>query len=312
MLDTAAFGADDVLLGMPVETRRLHSIRSIGVETGLDARLVRRRLIALGLIDETAAALPNDRVLIDAVKHGAVVRLMPGMIQRCDAERYLKVHRQQSYMLDTSLIRPIGPYGDSELEHLFTRTELDRYFSGLTRGSKPLVEGESDYYPIGITATRCKCDPLQVITLLAHGKLQDIRIDPAEAGMRSIRLNLSEVRRCLGRLHDMMSARTVSLELGCTNPIANALLTSNILPSRLVAHPMTGVKMRMTNRANVSDFDAKYISVHGIAVNTGRHHRNVSRLMREMNVEPAFDPKITRTMFFDRSKISDALDRLRV
>jgi hypothetical protein len=309
LLETAAFGSGDIVLGKRIETRHLHSVRSIGVETGMDVRVVRRRMIALGLIDDTVADLPNDRVLIDAEKHADLVRLMPEMMVRCDAERYLKVHRQQSYMLDPTLITPVGPYGES-IEHVFTRDDLDAYFVKLTAGAKPLASSESGYYPIGITAIRCKCEPLEVMTLLADSRLADIRIDTRELGMRSIRLNPLEVRHHLGRLHKLMSARTVAVEIGCTQPIADALLTSNILPSNVVVHPSNGVKVRMTTRDHFDDFTARYISVHRIAVDIGRHHRNVSRLLREMKVEPAFDPKTTRTQFFERSKIAQTLERL--
>jgi hypothetical protein len=109
----------------------------------------------------------------------------------------------------------------------------------------------------------------------------------------------------------MMSAANVAKEMGCTPPIATALLTSQILPSRMVVHPTNGVELRMTTRERFEDFAAKYVSVHGIAVESGKHHRNVGRLMREMGIAPAFDPRATRTPFFERSRIRDALERLR-
>lgn len=62
---TKAFAAGDVVLGTAVETRRLHSVRSLE-QTGMDARTLRRRLTALSIVETTEVHLPNDRQLFDA------------------------------------------------------------------------------------------------------------------------------------------------------------------------------------------------------------------------------------------------------
>lgn len=311
LLETVAFAGGDIVLGQKMEVRRLHSIRSLGVETGLDVRLVRRRLDALGVIGEEDAMLPNDRVLVDVRKHGAELAMLPNLILRPDAERYLGLSQYQRYALDASLVTPYGSEKLKPVDHLFLRSDLDEYLQRLIGGASPLTALDNGFYRIGKAAQRCKCQPLVVVQLLAQGRLGNVRLDPERSGIAAIMVSVTELKEALVPDRDLMSTRVVRIELRCSQDVARGLVESRILPSELTRHPVSATRCRMVKRSDFEAFVSRYISVNGLALETGRHHRNVLRLVTEMKVEPALDPAVTRTLFFERSRMAPIMERLR-
>ena len=311
LLETVAFGKGDVVLGKTVETRKLHSVRSIGVETGLDARLVRRRLEALGLVSAADSALPNDRLLVDAVKNAAVLQQLPDLMVRPDAARYLNVTHYQGYALDASLIAPYHSEGLEPVDHLFLRSDLDAYLQRLTAGATLLASDETGYDRVGKAAQKSKCQPLAILQMLLERRLHHVRLDPAHSGIAAVMVDPVEVRTILAQRNDLLSTRGIRLELGCCIEVATALVRSKILPGKMTRHPMNNTRCKMVPRDVVEAFKRDYVSLFNLAEQVGRHPRGLRTTLSRMKIEPAFSPSKARTLFFRRAMLEPLLDQLR-
>lgn len=309
LLDTVAFAADDVVLGQKVSQRRFHSIRSYGVETGLDARQVRRRWNALDLIDETSAGLPNDRVLVDVVDNASVLAVIPDLLERPDAERYLGLTHYQGYGLDASLITPYKADGLPPVQHLFRRSDLEAYVGSLTRGATR--DGEDGYFGIGKAAQRCKIQPLEILKLLAAGKLRNVRLLPGKTGIAAIMVDVAEIRSAAKRVADAVSALGVRHLLGCSQFVANALVNSGVLESEMIRHPRNNTRCRMVRRDLVDAFDADFVSLFNLAAEVGRHPRGLRASLAQLEFQPAFPQARTGTVFFNRKALQPILHQLR-
>lgn len=311
LLETVAFDKGDVVLGKAVETRRLHSVRSIGVETGLDARLVRRRIEALGLVATGDTHLPNDRLLVDAQRHASVLARLPDLLVRPDAGRYLGVTHYQGYALDSSLIEPFHSEGLKPIDHLFLRTDLDGYLARLKQGAGPLTSEDTQYDSIGKAAQKAKCQPLVILQMLVQHRLRNIRLDPTRNGIAAIMVDAAEVKSVLVLPNDLLSTTGVRMELGCCIEVAAALISSKVLPSTKTRHPVNNSRCRMVPRAEVEAFKREFISLYDLAGEVGRHPRGLRTTLTKLKIEPDLDPKRTRTLFFRRETIAPLLDQLR-
>jgi hypothetical protein len=66
ILNTLAIEPDDVLLGERVTGRRLHSVYSLSVQTGLHRKRLRKILVQAGLVSEDSWDLAAHRLVFDA------------------------------------------------------------------------------------------------------------------------------------------------------------------------------------------------------------------------------------------------------
>jgi hypothetical protein len=311
LLDTVAFNKGDIVLGQEVVERRFHSVRSLGLELGLDARFVRRRLDAMALIPADHAALPNDRVLVDAVKHADIFGKLPDLLTRVDAEKYLGLTHYQGYALDTSLIVPFRSDDLKWIDHLFLRADLDDYLARLSRMATPLAAEEAGFHGVGKAAQRAKCPPMAILQLLLDGRLRNARLDTTRHGVSAIMVDPVEVRSMLSVPVELLTTRGVRMELGCCREVASALVKSKILPSSKGRHPVNNAGCRMVARAEVEAFKKEFVSLYNLADQVGRHPRGLRTTLSELRVEPSLDPAKTLTLFFRRSDIEPLVDRLR-
>ncbi|RYG88797.1 MAG: hypothetical protein EON59_03300 [Alphaproteobacteria bacterium] len=311
LLNTVALSEGDVVLGKKVTQRRYHSIRSYSVETGLDARQVRRRWNALGLIREGHAELPNDRVLVEVEHNAATLAAIPMLLERPDAERHLGLTHYQGYGLDPSLIVPYKADGLTSVQHLFHRSDLDAYLENLTRDARPLGEDEEGYFRIGKAAQRCKIQPLAVLQMLLAGKLQNVRLMPGMKGIAAIMVDVAEVRSISTRVVERVSLLGLRHLLGCSQYVANALVKSGVLKSAMDRHPRNNTRCRMVRLEAVDAFDAEFVSLFKLAAQVGRHPRGLRTTLTAMKFEAAFPQAKTGTLFFSRKALQPILHQLR-
>lgn len=311
LLETVAFDKGDIVLGKKVAERRVHSVRSLGLELGLDARFVRRRLEALGLVTAEDSELPNDRVLLDALEHAEIIGKLPDLLTRADAEKYIGVPHFQSYALDPSLITPFRLDGLKWIDHLFLRQELDEYLARLSAMATPLSEQDDGFLRIGKAAQRAKCPPMTILRLLLDGRLQSVRLDPTRRGISAIMVDALEVRSVMSAPAQLLTTRGVRMELGCCREVATALVKSKILPSSKRLHPVNNVRCRMVALSAVEAFKKEFVSLYNLAEEVGRHPRGLRTTLSKLRVKPSLDPEKTRTLFFRRSEIEPIVDRLR-
>lgn len=196
LMETAAFGAGEIILGEAVPRRVLHSVRSIGKEFAIDQRVVQRRVATLGLIGEEAANLPGDRILIDAEVHADTIAKLPELLERSLAKRHLNAKRNLTSALHPSVIAPFCA-GLTPDDDLFLRSELDRHFKAWTSGATEVDGDEAGFRSIAEAARRAASSPLEIFRLLAEGRLSQLRIDPRRVGVPAIMVNVSEVRETL-------------------------------------------------------------------------------------------------------------------
>jgi len=315
LLETVAFDKGDIVLGKEVAERRFHSVRSLGLELALDARCVRRRLDALGLIRSEDSELPNDRVLLDAAKHRDVIGKLPSLLTRADAEKYLGLTHYQAYALDSSLIAPFRADGLKWIDHLFLRSDLDAYLARLTTMATPFdakgEEEQEDFQLVGKAAHRAKCPQMVILRLLLDGQLQKVRLDPARRGISAIMVDVVELRSATSAPAKLLTTRGVGIELGCSRMVADALVKSRILPSVKGRHPVNNSRCVMVARTEVQAFKKEFVSLHNLAGEVGRYPRGLKTTLSKLKVKPSLDPAATRTLFFRRSEIEPIVDRLR-
>lgn len=311
LLETTAFGADDIVLGMPVGTRQLHSVRSLAVETGRDPRMLLRRLGALGIVTKSKTRLQHDRILFDAQGNAALIDKMINAMDRPEAERYLSLGRTQGYLLNAPFLTPFWTEGLHSAEHLFLKPDLDAFLAMMTRTATPLQPDEERFLRIGKAASRSQRPAAQVVQLLLFGRLSNVRLDPDSSGVDAILVDPEEVREFLNPMSNLVAVRMLMSELRCSQQTAQALMETGALASRLERHPINRLECRLAEISDVEAFKAEYVSVYVLAEEVGMHPRLLGQRLIELAVPTAFDPVEIGTLFFRRLDLLPFMHKLR-
>lgn len=311
LLETTAFGADDIVLGTPVGTRRLHSVRSLAVETGRDPRMLLRRLRALGIVTKSKTRLQHDRILFDAQANAALIEKMVNALDRPEAERYLNLGRTQGYLLNPPFLTPFWTEGLHSAEHLFLKSDLDAFLAMMTRNATPLQPDEEGFLRIGKAASRSQRPAAQVVQLLMFGRLTKVRLDPDSSGVDAILIDPEEVREFLNPMANLVAVRMLMSELRCSQHTAQALMETGALPSRIERHPINRLTCRLAEISDVEAFKAEYVSVYILAEEVGMHVRLLGDRLIDLAVPTAFDPEEIGTLFYRRSDLLPFMHKLR-
>lgn len=310
LLETTAFGADDIVLGTAVGTRLLHSVRSLAVETGKDPRMLLRRLGALGIVTKGETHLQHDRILFDAQANAALLDKMVNALDRPEAERYLNLGRTQGYLLNPPFLAPFWTKGLHSAEHLFLKPDLDAFMGMMTRNATPLQPDEKGFLRIGKAATRSQRPATLVVQLLMFGRLANVRLDPDRSGVDAILVDPEEVREFLNPMSNLLTVRLLMSELRCSQQTAQALMETGALPSRLERHPINRLKCRLAHISDVEAFKAEYVSFYILAEEVGMHFRLLKEKLIDMAVPTAFDPDEVGTLFYRRSDLLPFMHKL--
>jgi len=311
LLETRAFGPDDLVLGTAVGTRRLHSVRSLAVETGKDARMLLRRLRALGIVAKSKTRMQHDRILFDAQTNAALLDKMVNALDRPEAERYLNLGRTQGYLLNPPFLAPFWIEGLHSAEHLFLKPDLDAFLAMITRNATPLQSGEEGFLRIGKAASRSQRPAALVVQLLMFGRLTKVRLDPDSKGVDAILVDPEEVREFLNPMANLVAVRMLMSELRCSQNTAQALMETGALPSRIERHPINRLQCRLAEISDVEAFKAEYVSVYILAEEVGMHVRQLGDRLIELAVPTAFDPEEIGTSFYRRSELLPFMHKLR-
>lgn len=306
ILETVQIPAGDVVLGVKIERRRLHSIHSASRETGLHPKPLRRKLMAFGIIDSLAEHLTDDRVVFDADEALAALESVKTSMSLEGAAVYLNIPRPYDRtVLAPPFITAVSipsPRGGHRLA--FLQQDLDALLARLTSGASDRGPGDLGYVWLGEASKRCVKPMLDILTLMFDNKLTRVRLNPLERGFKAILVNLEEVRRHVYPARTTLSLRDVEHRLKASTHVVKALVDRGHLPSSLEINPISNLPSRVVRADDMDVFVETYVPLMGLAKEHGVHFRALKARLTSEGVEPAFDPQAVHATFYRRTAAS--------
>ena len=307
MVDTVPLGPDDELFGRQVvEHRRLHSIRTASLETGLHPKRLRRILAATDVIPPDHAGHPDDQVTFPAEDAAPILDKACRSISHAEAETYLNAGRVQTTLLaDHGFIRPFLASGTEALkDHAYDRAELDDFMANLSRDAVPAASAEPPFFAIAEAAKRACCGAAEIVALVLDRKLARIGRLIEGRGYAAILVDIDEVRRCVrGDRGDDYTIGHVQTQLRTSFGVVDALVKSGILPSHRAISPLNRCPYLAVRKDALDDFRTRYVSLQDMARQREIHFLALKKMLVAAGIEPAFDRSMVPATFYRRADI---------
>ena len=307
MTETVPLGPNEHLFGRQVvEHRRLHSIRTASLETGLHPKRLRRILSATDVIPRDHAGRPDDQVTFPAEDAAPILEKAKRCISHAEVATYLNAGRVQTALLaKAGFIRPFLASGTEALkDHAYDRAELDTFMADLSRDTVPVVSGKPPFIGIAEAAKRACCGAAEIVGLLLDRKLAQVRRLTEERGYAAILVNVDEVRRLIrGDRGDDLTLGIVQAKLRTSFGVVDALVKSGTLPSHRAISPLNRCPYLAVRKEALDYFQACYVSLQEISRERGTHFLALKKRLAVAGIAPAFDRSMVPATFYRRVDI---------
>ena len=171
MMETWPLGVGDELLGEPVTERRLHSVRSAAMATGIDQRRLRKILAAEGIVSEDG--LPDAWEVFDAKRADTVLKAATTLITAKDFAAGINASRSQLDLLVAGgILAPrLASVDKASTKAIWDPADGVRFLDSVFLGASPLRQAQHGWEHIAKSAARLMVGPDVIIRAI-----QDRRI----------------------------------------------------------------------------------------------------------------------------------------
>lgn len=294
-------GPGDDVFGKTVETRRLHSVRSLSMETGLHPKRLRKLLSSAGMLPQNADVLADGNCLFDAERAVALARTAAAAtLSVRDAGAYLNAPRVQRDMLYRSgILVPRIKATDHGAADLFAPEDLDSFLARLLDGTSPVPAADDGLADIPTAAKAACCGSVEIVQAILDGRLtRKARLD-SERGYMALLVDVEEVRALVrGADPGGFSAEALGARLQTRPHVIRKLIAAGHLASETVTNPVNRCPMTVVPTAAAERFEAEFVTLFTIARHQGRHHMTVKKELEAAGMKPAMKPeKIGATIY---------------
>ncbi len=308
VIETMPLGPPTKLFGTVIEERRVHSIRTASLETGMHPMGLRKALEATGIIDAHQRRLRDHRVLFDSGKARPVLKMLKGAISLKEAETYTNAGRVHTkLLLEHGFIEPVLGHAAKKLKTLlFAPAELDGFLDRLLAGAEPVTKAPAGMMGIAKTAKRVNCSAIAIVRGVLDGKIRRrARLD-GERGYTALLVDLAEVRQYVRKpAPDGLTLEAVMVEMSTFHGVVRALIDNGNLPTYRAINSVNNAAVRLVARKDLVAFRSKYVQLAELAESAGQHPRAVRAALRRKGIEPAPElPKATyKALFYRRAEV---------
>lgn len=301
-------GAGDLVFGKPVETRRLHSIRTLSMETGLHPKRLRKLLSSVEMLPPNADELADGNCLFDAEKAVSLAQsAAAATLSVRDAGTYLNAPRVQRDMLYRSgIIVPRIKASEHGAADQFAPEDLDAFLARLLDGAISVAAAGPTQANVPAAARLACCGSVDVIRAVLDGRLTRKGALAGERGYMSLLVDVEELRALVrGADHGGLTAEALAERLQTRPHVIRKLMIAGHLKAVTVINPVNRCPITAVPQEDVERFEAEFVSLFTIARQQGRHHMAVKKDLEAAGVEPAFDPETVGATIYQLSEVAN-------
>ncbi|SNB71711.1 TniQ protein [Rhodoblastus acidophilus] len=309
---TMPISAGETLLGRIVEERQVHSIRTAAKKFQVHPKRLRKILAIKGLIPANHEGLHDNHLMMDAE---AVQKLyddgvLTGLTRK-DTEDYIGAGRVQTkVMVDAGILVPAiatSDIGDQGGWSSFPTRTLDAFLARLMQDAVPVATAGEEQFDIPAAAKRANCSAAEIVRMILDRKLNWVGRLTTKDKYMSVLVDLQEVKAKTQNLQplDGLTAQQVQQALKTTHAVVRALIDEGILRQEKHIHPVNRCPVMITPHAEFKSFQETYVSLTELAKKADTHPLTLKKLLYEMDIDPAIDPKRVHATFYERSKVQE-------
>ncbi|PZQ87218.1 MAG: hypothetical protein DI534_14955 [Leifsonia xyli] len=306
LIETTALGPGDTLFGKPVERRRLHSVRTAHLLTGVHPKPLRRALLESGLLDPGLAHESDSLALFAAEPAEAFLSDLIGSLSTFQAEEYLNASRTQVQLLLTSGVVPAISVNDELFrQHTFSRRALDKFLADLTNGAEMVEVPTPEMATISAASKRAKVrSSMDIVRMILKKEIWWGQV-AGSRGYAGIVVNVDEIKRNTRATQvDGLPEHKVIKELKSSYHVVKALISKGVLSTITVKNPENLCPLKIVPNADLKRFRETYVALFELSAIRQVHPRTLSKQLAAEGVKPALSKNEFKATFYLRKDVA--------
>lgn len=302
IMETLPIAKGVSVLGETLVQRRLHSIRSLSVDTNVHPTTLRKALRHSRFIEGDNHRL-DHHVVFPAAEAEVFARKFASGINKRAVGELLKVPRVHLTTLTRS--RYLTPMFQADgMETLYDPLEVYSFISGILDGAEVIPHRQSHQLTIPEAVKKACCQISEVLDLLTANELNWIGRWVEHEGYLSILVDINEVKQKV-QLPDAdgIAVSAIANDFGITSKGVSFLLSSRMLPTESAISPTNRCPMRIVPTKDYERFKQTFVSLRDLA----RSQKKASRVMladlTARNIRPLPEARSHSAYIFRRSDL---------
>jgi hypothetical protein len=290
----------------PVTDRRFHTIKSASKEFGFHPVTMRKLAEAAGLIDQTANAVSDWRVVMPADDAERVMSEASGYLTDGEACAYINAERTLWNTITRRgyIKRAIASSRELRIGPMFSKHDLDELLSRMQAHVTSNLENVDRLCSFSETAHRVNCKFAEILDVLLAGKLATVKLDPSASGINAFRFDSTEIAShttlpAMSGLSTVKAAKYVAVNVKVLPRLADC----GVIASEFATNPVKRCRQRVFKTEALDEFSETYRSLHQLAAEQGKAIRVIKRDLDLAGVLPAFDRLEVGATFYRKSDL---------
>jgi len=270
--ETVPVGPGDVIFGLPVGSRRIHSVETARRQLGFDRLRLRRLLAATMVLPPDDDQLSDEVCTFDGVAHDALLRRIANTMAFREACVYLKAQpRQVKALIDRELIVPFiaDPTGGVD-GNAFAQDALDDFLRRLSVGAVHRPAHASPIFKLCDASRVADVSIADLVAAMLDGRVKWRGRSEAARRFDTILVNVEEIRWVFSRRKSRaVPYAKLSEAVSTTRSGAKYLVDMKYFRIQSFIHPATGRPFRYISNEQIEKFKSRFISIQEIARTRG-------------------------------------------
>ncbi len=285
MAATWPLGPGDTLLGEPVRTRRMHSVRTAARATGIDQRRLRKALAAAGVLQATG--LPDAWSVFDAEAAAPVLATLTELVPARQFAALIGATRSQFDLLVADGVLAPRLEG-AEVKAVWHPDQGRDFLDSILAGAQPLRQAQHGWEHISASAQRLKVGPGAIIAAIRDGRITRIGNRMEREGYAAVHVYHDEVAAALRP--DPVDAKSIEVfakSVGIGQPsILKRLVDDGHVRTTRMRNPVTRAQQAYFTPGDEAAFHARFLTPRTLSKTFGQSWQKLTSQLRAASVEP--------------------------
>lgn len=297
--------------GRPLVGRKVHSVWSATMETGVHTARLRKVLAFTGHISSDHSRHRANDVLFDAVAAKDLIRRLGSSLTFRELVQYLGPDRVLTQILiKAGHIQPVVEGPESIVGYtLYAREDVDAFLGAIRRGGHAVTDVPAGAYPIKVAAKKASTTALRVIGLILDRKLDWIGCLEGAHAFHGVLVDLEEVRRLVrGPELAGYPPREAGRRMKVSERSIYELIERGLIGTVSQEHPTGHRRVRVVPFAELARFRETYVSLFEASRDLDLHHLVLRRRLTAASVLPVCDPHACGVTLYLREQVEALRD----
>lgn len=290
IMGTWPLGPGDQVLGVPVTSRRLHSVRTASNETGIGTVRLRKALAAAGLVPHAGEEISDAWDVFDAAVAQPVLDALTQSMGASEAHEHFNFPRDQfEIMQDAGYFSPL-PTGNGTYP-AYAPADIQGFIDHLLTGAVPMRQAPAGCCDIPTASRKLNCSARDIVQLLHAGNLRTVGRHAERAGYLGIMVDLKELRPLIQK--EEVIGRTlaqVGHEVGIRLHQVRALIEAGHLNATLGRNPIKKVPQLYVRDSDFLAFNKHFVGLKHIFPELGISATEAAKQLTQAKVLPLGGP----------------------